>query len=523
MGDVIDAQTFEKLDLKSAVEKELATGSRLMPRRADLLTLAQQPEEVAAWLRPRLRKGTDGGPADLVLADKGWRGSRPLHGLSLEDRVLYRALVESLLPALPDAIRTRQGVEAFRRAPLEVPDVQYVTKTDVTAYYEYVDHEILMEELVSQTGEEPLVAVLGNLLNRVMGRRIGLPQVSRMSDVLGDTYIDIARRRLIRRGYATFTYSDDFRIATPTLGNARAALEACAHEVRSLGLVLNERKTWTYGSEHYEQSLTAFRDAEMELFDSNDAFLLDDYADEDAGLLEAETTLLSTDQVGGEVEEVDAILERDLEDQSLEPDAAQVRAAERAWTLWVHEDETEDAQSGMTAAITQSLLGHALPILGAAGRDEPLESLSPLMRYEPSLTPQVCAYLIAFAREGRQARRRVRDAIDGLVQGELLSGWQSVWIAYTAGTLRGGRLNRPHVAWLSDALRTDTGAYAGHAALTLARLGHADADDLASALDRVRPGWRSLVFLALCQVDPTFAEQVADSELDRVLLRQTAR
>jgi len=76
------------------------------------------------------------------------------------------------------------------------------------------------------------------------------------SDILGDTYIDPVRRRMLIRGYATFTYSDDFRIASQTLGAARAAVEACAEEVRGLGLVLNDRKTYTYGTRKYRESLT---------------------------------------------------------------------------------------------------------------------------------------------------------------------------------------------------------------------------------------------------------------------------
>ncbi|MDT0264630.1 RNA-dependent RNA polymerase family protein, partial [Jatrophihabitans lederbergiae] len=57
-----------------------------------------------------------------------------------------------------------------------------------------------------------------------------------------------------------------FRIASKTLADARGALEACAEEVRELGLVLNERKTFTYGAKKYERSLTAFADAERDLF-----------------------------------------------------------------------------------------------------------------------------------------------------------------------------------------------------------------------------------------------------------------
>jgi Reverse transcriptase (RNA-dependent DNA polymerase) len=516
---VIDPQTFKRLDVLSAVQKELATGNRLMPRRADLLTLARNADAVVAWLGPRLRKGIGGGTADVLRADKGWRGSRPLHSLTLEDRVLYRALVEAIQSSLPDALQARQPVEQFRRIPLEVEGVHYVTKTDVTAYYEYVDHDLLIDELVAQTGEEPLVVALGDLLYRIMGRKIGLPQVSRMSDVLGDTYIDIARRRMLRRGFTTFTYSDDFRIATTSLGSARTALEACAEEVRRLGLVLNERKTYTYSKDHYEESLTVFRDAELRLFDGPDAFLLDKYVDDEAALAEAENLLLSNEPIGGEVEEADMILEADHDESRPEaPETAQVVAAQRAWQLWAEEDETEEAQSRIDAAITQSLLGAALPVLGAAGDDSALTALEPLMRYESALTPQTCGYLIAYARHSRTNKVQVRDALDRVVGADLLSGWQSVWLAYTAGALRGSRASRAHVSWLQEAVESDAGAMAAYAALSLARLGHGDPAEIAEAMDRVSPSWRGLTFLALCQVDPALAAAVADNELDRLLL-----
>jgi hypothetical protein len=518
MHMVMNNETLERLDVLSAVEQELTTGSRLMPRRADLLTLARHAEAVSAWLAPRVRAGIGGDAADVIMADKGWRGSRPLHTLTLEDRVLLRALVVALLPSLPESLQSRGPVEAFRRAPLAVAGAQYVTKTDVTAYYEYIDHELLLDELTAQTGEEPLANELGNVLMRVMGRRVGLPQVSRISDVLGDTYIDTVRRKMVRRGFATFTYSDDFRIATPSLGGARAALEACAHEVRELGLVLNERKTYTYGRDHYEASLTAFREAELSLFDSRDVFLLGDYADEEAALLEAEALMLSTDPVGGEVDDSDMVVEQAANNLPAEPDAGRVVAAERAWTLWADEDESEEVQSGMNAAITQTLLGHALPVLGAADSDAPLQSLEPLMRYEPALTPQVAAYLIAFAHHGRRNRSAVRDALDRVVGADLLSSWQSVWVAYAAGALRGSRTTRAHVVWLEEAVSEGKGAIAAHSALSLARLGHGDPQVIAAAVDRVARPWRSLVFFSLCEANPELAAGVADNELDRLLL-----
>jgi hypothetical protein len=152
-----------------------------------------------------------------------------------------------------------------------MPDVKYVSKTDVTAYCEFVDHELPCAELIAQTGEELAAESLTELLASALGRGVGLPQVHPSSDVLGDTYIDPARGRLLRRGHAVFTYSDDFRIASRSLGDARASLEACAEEVHALGLVLNERKTYTYRTAKYRDSLTSFADAERRLFEESES------------------------------------------------------------------------------------------------------------------------------------------------------------------------------------------------------------------------------------------------------------
>lgn len=511
---MIDNSTFKGLDLDQAVRDELGRGNRLMPRRVELLTLARAPEAVASWIGPQLRKGHGGAVADVVFADKGSRGARPLHILTIEDRVLYRALLASLERALPQHVTTRPAVTAFRTAPLDDPSTRYITKTDVTAYYEFVDHDLLADELLGQTGEEPVIDVLTDLLHRVMGRRVGLPQVSRMSDVLGDTYIDVVRRRMVRRGFNTFTYSDDFRIATETLGAARTALEACAAELRQVGLVLNERKTFTYGRPHYVETLDAFRDAERQLFQGSDALADQEYRGEDGGRLENESQMLSTEPVGGEIDEADVLTDPAV-DQA--PDEVRVAAAGRALERWADEDEDAETQSGMSAAITQSLLGHALPVLGAAGDEAPLIQLNPLLRYEPALMPQVSAYLVAYAQHGRHHKSEVRDALDKVVVADVLSPWQSLWLAYTAGSLRGSRENRPHVAWLRGCLESEP-ALAAYAALALARLGHADGSTLAALVNEIALPWRSLAFYALGLADHDRAVAVADSELDRILL-----
>jgi hypothetical protein len=520
----IDRALLRRADLPTAVALELSSRNRLMPRRWDYAAMALDPSAVETWLRPQLRRGPSGRNASVVFVDKEWRGSRPLHVMTLEDRVLYRALVELISQALPVRLRSRVPIEQFRNAPLDVPNTEYISKTDVTSYYEFVDHELLCAELIAQTGEELAVDTLTDLLASVLGRRVGLPQVHPASDVLGDTYIDRVRRRLLRRGHAVFTYSDDFRISSPSLGDARASLEACAMEVRALGLVLNERKTYTYGTENYRNSLTSYAEAEQRLFAGDDPF--DDpfnglgFLDTDYGDAEDDAVAplgLGASPLDGSVDEDEALAADDGE-VSEQVDQQRLRAAERAWDLWRNEDESEETQAGQGAAITQSLLSRALPMLGAAGDGRPLAFLSGLLRFEPGLTPQIAAYLDAYGQNGRRARANLRSALDEAVTGNILSAWQGMWLAQAAGGV--GRSPRSHSYedWLARCTADGHDGLAATAAAALGRIGRGDPDLVAAAVDRVGPEWRRLAFWGLIGVDRARAEDTADDDLDRLLL-----
>lgn len=518
-----DCTLLRRADLPNAVAVELSSRNRLLPRRWDYAALAPELSAVETWLRPNLRRGSSGKSASVVFADKGWRGARPLHVMTLEDSVLYRALVGLISEALPERLRSRVPIDQFRNAPLGIPGTEYISKTDVTSYYEFVDHDLLCAELIAQTGDELTADALADLLASVLGRRVGLPQVHPASDVLGDTYIDRARRRLLRRGHAVFTYSDDFRIASPSLGDARASLEACAMEVRALGLVLNERKTYTYGAENYRNSLTSFADAEQRLFsdgESPDRFGGLPFLDTDYGEADSDTAAplaLATSPLGNSVDEDEAFA-TDSAEVSEDIDPPRLLAAQRAWELWENEDESEETQAGQGAAITQSLLGRALPMLGAAGDTRPLRLLSGLLRFEPALTPQVAAYLAAYAQNGQGARADLRSAIDDAVTDNILSAWQGMWLAQAAGGLRRSRHRHSYEDWLARCAAGGHDGLAATAAAALGRIGRGDPDLVAAAVDRVGPEWRRLAFWGLIGLDRTRAEDTADDELDRLLL-----
>lgn len=530
----LDDQLLARLDLKSATELELTMSNRLMPRRPDRAAISDKADAVQRLLRNGYKKGRFGDVADVVFVDKNRRGRRPISEMTLRDRVLFRALVTLISESLPPHLVRRIPNADFKLDPLLSNTVKYVSKTDIVSYYEFVDHGRLADELEAQTGEAPAVEVLMELLFRIMGRRVGLPQVHRSSDILGDTYIDPVRRRLRRAGFEVTTYSDDFRIATATLAEAREALEACAREVRSLGLALSEGKTFTYSYSNYVFSLTAFKDAERKLFEdsggeSDDITLLflDDYPDESADPVPSSPQTLG-DTAPEAVNEEDVLASEattpsqtpTISQPSVTP--AQEQAARKAWEIWLGEYQSEDQQSKPEAAITETLVGRALPILGRAGVVEPVRHLSHLLRHEPALTPHIASYIKELATTGSRARTALRLAMDGLVEAPILSTWQKIWLADAAASIRPTTADKPHYRWLESCVEDPEPALAATAAAALGQLGRGDLDKMTLSLDRVGPVWRSLVLWAIAKRDHAFAETVSDDLQDRILLDATA-
>ncbi|EUA58654.1 reverse transcriptase family protein [Mycobacterium intracellulare 1956] len=173
------------LDLTAALRTELTSHTRLLPKRLDYALLKKRQDQLRRWIEAQTKLAHWGGPADIVQAEKV-HGTRPLAVMTIEDRTVYRALVDRLAQQLPDDLRHRQSNADFQRAPLDqTPAATYITVTDIASYYVYVDHDVLVDELTSQTGDYDAVEATGTLLDKVMGRGIGIPQVSTASDVLG--------------------------------------------------------------------------------------------------------------------------------------------------------------------------------------------------------------------------------------------------------------------------------------------------------------------------------------------------
>lgn len=526
-GDfMVDKAIVSQLDVKSALQHELDLRNRLLPARPDLAALADKADALLPLLHPLLSRVSAMPTGDVVFAEKAWRGARPLHVMSLEARTLYRALIDHIAKKLPPAMSTRSSIEEFRIAPLEVEDAKYISKTDINSYYEYIDHAQLVNELVGQTGEEPMALALSEVLEHVMARRVGIPQAHPASNILGDMYVDPVRRRLNREGFQTFTFSDDFRIATSTLREAREAIDFCAREARNLGLTLNDRKTYTYTRSNYERSLGSLKRAERRLFPPKTrADEIDDLFSLGPAILDYDNTEASgpvdshysRPVLEGIDDDTDGEIATDFPDLEM-PEEAMRSAAEQAWQVWMHEDESEATQAGPDAMITQTLLGRALPILGSAGDATPLTSIKHLITYESALMPEIAAYIANLAKHGKVQRSAIRASLDDLTDSNLLSPWQSVWLAHICGGVRRSTKEHKYEGWLRDAVTSSPhSAVAAHAAASLARLG-GDPTSIRSAIDRVAPSWRPLMLWSLATVEKTLAADAADTAIERLIV-----
>ena len=190
--------------------------------------------------------------------------TRPAVMLGLADRVAYQALANVLLPATDGALSprvyssratfkapylfkrpTKQWIQWHRRIAKEVQDgSSWVAKTDISAYFESIDHGILFQELSALGCPEGALRPLRDLLriwSRTPGR--GLPQGPNASRVFGNFYMVAVDEVMLDNQFNYWRYMDDVMIVAPTKAEAAAGMRLFERECRKRGLVLSAHKT----------------------------------------------------------------------------------------------------------------------------------------------------------------------------------------------------------------------------------------------------------------------------------------
>lgn len=505
----VPAELLDEIDFPAVVAAELASRNRFLPPNFADAALQERFDEVASWLATVMKRDITPIPQDTVMARKSRAGSRPLPYRSLQDRLVYRALVSTIESRLPLSTRGEDAYEEFVRFPLREDDCSHVMKTDVAAYYQYIDHERLVDEIVSQTGDDLAITAGISSLQQSSGRRFGLPQMSDPSDVLADVYIEPVRRALLRGQHRAQRYADDFRVACADYDEALTALEIAEREAHELGLVLNEDKTSTPKIETYRDALDAVTRAEGEVFgrlpdneteyegDPLTSFFLPDRDDYGEARATAGNLTLGATGAGAETDEIDPPGEADPE---FEPTTRQVEAARLVVDLWSHEEEETRLPGyeplGWSKSTRSTVLRKAVQVLRLAKDDHALHVVTAVLVKEPHLMPQLSRYMEDLATE---IPGDVRAALDNICERNIVSVWQAVWMAYCIGTVPASKrpVERIHTRWLWAQLTNEHPAIAAQAALSLARRGHTTAGRLAPVYERLPEVHRPTVLMAL--------------------------
>lgn len=419
-------------------------------------------------------------PGRVVSVRKQRHGVRPVAELSVRDRVLYRALVNRWKGALVAPDRSNDAYQAFVSAPLKLATKPgYVVASDVTAYYQYVDHGLLARELLARTGDSAGVDALIQLLAGLVGRSYGLPQQSGPSDVLADVYLSVVERRLIRQGLMIWRYNDDFRIGVNSWRDALNAVDSLERECRQMGLALNDAKTVIRRRKTYKTA-TGRRDKALEALSRQVEMDLTDLS------LSYEGNLVVTVPEQGDV--ATAAARRILADWH-----ALARRANR-----LSRDEQD------TMSVLSDLVRWALPVL----RKEPtdgkiLRACGRLLRIEQTLTPSVCQYLKGC---GDDPALAIEWFEKFLSKDPYLTPWQAWWVAPSlrevAGSYSPGSNQR---AWLEDMWNNNSSSEPVIAglALTMAEKRLVPVDDLVRIFDGMTEIGRPSLARAIGSIAPT--------------------
>jgi hypothetical protein len=479
-----------------ALDEDLHAPPRLLPSSAVASALIGKRDDVAQLISQQINGRFVPARHEIIAVSKARHGVRPVAVWDLSSRLLYRILTQRVAPLLPVPERTRQAWKDFERSPLSSP-AKYVVAADIASCYQLIDHELLAQELLVQTGDSETVNHVLTLLCLVSGQSYGLPQQSVSSDILAEAFLDRLERALLRRRLNVIRYNDDFRFNCDSWSEVIRSIEALSDEARSLGLVLNDSKTLTWTMSKYEDHLN-----EMD-------YLRNDIADE----AELDLTKYVT------VEDYDStqtvVIEPDRDDVEF---LAASQVLER-WSRVAGRGRVSDRRKAEHRALMQ-LVPLSLALLGKFPYETPeiLDNSMKLLRYEQTMTPHVCRYL-----NSRVDEDAVLAAFDRLMRKRAyMTGWQIWWLQEPLARLSNfsdGRSGEKRVNWIKDSFQASENSpiLRVQTALTLARHRQISVDELIRIYDRSTPVVRPVVVAAVGLLKPSanVRRGVTQSKLDQ--------
>ncbi|MDQ3381569.1 MAG: reverse transcriptase domain-containing protein [Actinomycetota bacterium] len=465
----LDRSLLQQLDLTAAVDAEASYAPPYLPPSPWRPALSDRSEEVARLFAGQFRTAHSIEVAEILQVAKRGGGLRPVAAVEFGACVLYRALCDVVRPNLPTLDRSFSRKQELERAPLEAAGCEYVVIGDVASFYDLVDHGLLVEEIVAQSGEAEVAETLGAFLQALMGRSFSLPQVLEPSDLLSEAYIDVAERSLLRGGFDVWRFNDDFWIAARSWREANDAVEALHHDLRRIGLILNEGKTRPLSVDLYRQWL---EEPEARWTQINE---------------EAQVDLRGVSIYDGEEGVVAA---------EVLPHDVYIGAAEHALELALSGEQEVDR---LQEEVNRQLIVAALAVLEFVESPAGIDYVKRIVAHAPHITHRVGRYLMSVA---PAAQGDVVALVDDLREdaGTYVSEWQATWLFEPLRHV--DELPGPTRDWVAGYVSAASDFVRGCASLLLAEKSLIGADELAETYGTVRRAARADVVWAIARGVP---------------------
>ena len=191
-------------------------------------------------------------------------GKRPLGILTVEDRIVQRAVMQVIEPLFDRRFSAcsfgyRKGI-SIQHAMEQMTrhyncGFDWVLDADIADYFQNIDHKILTRQIKRVLPDRRILQLLQEWLNlghngfgqkRLMGKKspkIGILQGSPLSPLLANIYLDPFDKAISRKGFNLLRYADDFVILCKTGKEAETAMKYVRRELNRLKLNLNTKKT----------------------------------------------------------------------------------------------------------------------------------------------------------------------------------------------------------------------------------------------------------------------------------------
>lgn len=462
---------LDETALIAALEAEARYDRNWLPPEPWWNALLSNKTDVASAIRRRLARGGKWDRSATVDVRKPGHGIRPVSVMSPEVRIVYRAVASALVQPENRPDRSAKKYAEFVLEPvwggtrsstssfLNPLDTRYshVVITDIVAYYQYIDHALLRDELDLVGGDIRLIDALVELLADIEGRSFGIPQRSAPSDWLSDLYAARIDRWMTRDGFDVWRYNDDFRVGCTSYAEALRAIESLSRAAREIGLVLNDQKTAapTFATYLNHNVNVEIHDTSAQIDPSDvEAAISTDYAPEDdeQALAEAVQTL----------------------DQLWDPETDGRPMPDERWDLRNLSADQHRVVRRALNTLTRQEDGHALP------------RLLSILAYQPAMTHRVLRYAEALARHrSEDIGRFIELAIARLS----LNEWQRSWLAFGARACNVElEKDGPLASWLQTQMSARPNSIvAAEAAVTLAKSDLVNFEVLESHIRNVSP------------------------------------